>query len=357
MNQQTKPSANLRPLGLTAVLCLFSISAALDLAYGKAIIGSFLMMAMIGVLAVIFLTCERYIFVLDAAATLVILFFAANSSLFAALFGLVLIIASMILAQTVRKKKEKVSVVLAVCFTVFIGYALVWTILYAADGNSLAPSDLLDRLNAYFDSLKAPLAEAVRRSVESLSEEVFAYYQKYDITKEMLLQSYLESMENYVDIMQMLLPGFSLFAVQVMAYIGVTSFEKTVKATHYDALLPEVRWRLYPSQPACVIYLIITSLYAILSFFSASSAFLLVVMNLWLALMPVMLACGFRSLKARLAHPRLRRSMIVILILFVIGIFFMPDVALPIGIFMLTFMGAQDVSVMRAAESAKKKSK
>ena len=131
------------------------------------------------------------------------------------------------------------------------------------------------------------------------------------------------------------------------------SFEKTVRLARYDALLPEVRWLLYPTQFTSVLYIIVTTVYILTMFFSASS-FSIIVTNIWIALTPVMIACGFRSLAMRLKHPRLRRSTIVILVLFVLGVFFLREAAFSFGILMLTFMGAQDVSLARTAESAKK---
>ena len=73
--------------------------------------------------------------------------------------------------------------------------------------------------------------------------------------------------------------------------------------------------------------------------------------------MPMMIACGFNGLLLRLKHPRLRRSMIFVLVLFAGGCLFRPDIAFSLGIFMLTFMGAQDVSLARAAEAAERKNR
>lgn len=353
MNQQEKKTAaDLRPFGLTAALCILSIAAALDMEYGIAVIGLLLFAVMIGILAVILMTCEKYIFVLDAVSMLLILFFATGGSLETALLGAVLIACALIFSVFIRKKSDKTTAVLAVCISFAIGFGIVWAIFYAAEGGSLAPSELLSKLNDYFDSFKPPLADMVREYVDSLSAEVLAYYEKYEITKEMLLEAHLESMESAVDMAQMLLPGCFLFAVQALGYIGVISFEKTVKLCRYDALLPEARWLLYPTQVSCVVYLIVTTLYLITMFFS-SSVFSIVVTNCWIALTPVMLACGLRSLGMRLKHPRFRRSTVFILVLFVAGIFFLAEAAIIFGIFMLTFMGAQDVSLARAAESAK----
>ena len=351
--KERKTTSNLRPLGLTIALCLFSISAAWDMEYGIRIIGHLLMMGIIGILAVIFMTCPKHISVLDAISMLIILFFSSNGSLELALMGAALIVTALVLSAAVHQKSAKTSAVLAVCVTFTVGYILVWATFYAAQGNSLAPNELLTKLNDYFDSFKAPLAEFVHEYVEHLPEEVFAYYEKYEITKEMLISAYLEMMEDSVDMAQMLLPGCFVFIVQAMAYLGVVSFEKVVSLCRYDALLPEANWFLYPTQISCIIYLVVTAVYTITMFFSTTSVFAILVTNIWIALMPAMVACGFRSLRMRLKHPRFRRSTVVILILFVIGVFFFASSALSLGVFLLTFMGAQDVSISRSVENVK----
>ena len=74
MNQkETKPVSDLRPLWLTAVLSALSVLAALDITYGTRILGHLALPCAVGLLCVIFMTCEKHIFVLDAAAMLVIL--------------------------------------------------------------------------------------------------------------------------------------------------------------------------------------------------------------------------------------------------------------------------------------------
>ena len=91
--------------------------------------------------------------------------------------------------------------------------------------------------------------------------------------------------------------------------------------------------------------------------FAPTSTFSILMMNFWIALMPVMIACGFNGLIMRLKHPRFRKSMIFILVLFAAGCLFMTETALSLGIFMLTFMGAQDVSLARTAEASERKNR
>ena len=354
MNQQKmKTPSNLRPLGLTAALCLMSIASAIDMEYGTALIGYLLFAAMIAVLCVIFMTCERYIFVLDAVAMLVILFFASSGSLQTALLGAVLIISAMILSVFIRKKCAKTVAVLTITISAWIGFIAVFAIFYAAEGGSLLPNDLLNRLNEVFDGFKLTGTSLMREYIESMPEELFEYYQQHDVTKDMLIAVNIEAVETYIDYLQMLIPGFFVFAIQIWGYLSTRAFEKTVRLSRYDALLPQVRWDLYPTQFTCVAYLIVATVYLFTSFFSSASVFAILVTNIWIALMPVMLACGFRSLWLRLKHPRFRFSTVIIIIVFAIGFFFMPDTALTFAIFMLAFMGAQDISLARTAESAR----
>ena len=105
--KQIKNSLNQRSLGLTVALCLLAVIATADLEYGTHIIGHVLLMFALGVLSVIFLTCEKAVFVLDAAALVAIIFFTSNGSLVLSLFGFVLILAAMLLAMPFRRSAPK----------------------------------------------------------------------------------------------------------------------------------------------------------------------------------------------------------------------------------------------------------
>jgi hypothetical protein len=173
----------------------------------------------------------------------------------------------------------------------------------------------------------------------------------------MLLESALVAMEGLLDLIQLLLPGICVFLVQTLAYVAVSAFEKMARFVRCDIILPDVRWRLFPTQISCIVYIVVTAAYFLAGLFSAASAFSILMMNFWIALMPVMIACGFSGIMLRLKHPRLRKSMIFILVLFAAGCVFMTGYAIPFGIFMLTFMGAQDVSLARTAESLERRNK
>ena len=352
--KEMKKTVNLRPFWLTLTVCLLSIVAALDMEHGFGLFGYLLLSVTIGVFCVIWMTCEKHIFVLDAASMLVILFFASSGSLELALSGAVTIITAIILSVCIRKKCAKTSSVLAVCVSFSIGMALVWAVFYAAQGNSLMPGDLLERLNGAFDDIKVPIAKMVREYMGMISDQYYtAIYERYEVTKDAFIALTIESMEDYVDYIQVLLPGLFLFVAQTMAYISVISFEKTVKISRYDALLPEVRWILYPQMVSCVIYLIVAIAYMFTSFLSPVSTLGIIAANCWIAFLPVMLACGIGGLLARLKHPVLRRGTVIVLIIFAVGMLFAPDTALSVGLFMLAFMGAQDASLSRTAEKNK----
>ena len=346
-----------RSFALTSLLAALAILAALDIGYLTHIVGYLVLMIALGVLAVICMACEKAVFALNAAAFIIILFFASGKSVTVALLGAILVLGALLLAVAVGKKSTKTSAVLTVGATVSIGYILVAALMYAAKGNSLAVADLFEQLNDSFDSVKILMSDLIRESVDALSEEMLAYYAKYEITKEMLLETSLLTMESFLDMAQLLLPGCFLFLVQFMAYIGVVSFEKAARLFRYDVILPETRWRLYPTQISCVIYILVTSAYLLAGLFAPTSTFSILMMNFWIALMPVMIACGFNGLIMRLKHPRFRKSMIFILVLFAAGCLFMTETALSLGIFMLTFMGAQDVSLARTAEASERKNR
>lgn len=356
-SNSTPVNKNIRPLILSLLLAVFAILAATDLAYLTHIVGYLMLMIALGILAVINMTCNKTVFALNVAALIAILFFTGNRSLEIALLGAVVVLSALMLAVAVGKKSAKTSAVLVVGITFSLGCAIVFALLHAAKGNSLAPGDLFENLNGVFDSLKALMADMIRNSVNAFTEEMLAYYAKFDVTKEMLLESALVAMEGLLDLIQLLLPGIFVFLVQTLAYIAVAAFEKTARFVECDVILPDVRWRLFPTQISCIVYIAVTTAYFLAGLFSAASTFSILMMNFWIALMPVMLACGFSGIILRLKHPRLRRSTLFILVLFAAGCVFMAGYAIPFGIFMLTFMGAQDVSLARTAESLERKNR
>lgn len=349
------PNSNyvkIRPVVLTVLLSVLAILAAVDIAYLTHIVGHFLLMCALGVLAVISMTCDKTVFFLNTAAMMIILFFTSGNSITVMLLGAVLALGALALSVAVGKKSTKTSAVLTVCVTVTLGYILVAAVMYAAEGNSLAIDDLFGRLNSVFDSVKVMMADIVREYVNSLSEEMLAYYA---ITKELLLETMLLTMEAFLDTVQLLLPGYFIFLAQTMAYIGVLAFEKTARLVRCDVILPDAHWRLYPTQISCIVYIVVTTAYLFAGVFAPSSTFAILMMNFWIALLPVMIACGFTGLIMRLKHPRLRKSMIFILVIFGAACLFMAGTALSFGLFMLTFMGAQDVSLARTAEALERK--
>lgn len=353
MDSNPNPNfVKIRPVILTALLAVLAILAATDIAYLSRIGGYFLLMCALGVLAVISMTCDKTVFFLNTAALMVILFFTSGKSLTVTLLGAVLALGALALTVAVGKKSTKTSTVLTVCVTVSIGYILVAAVMYAAEGNSLAIDDLFEKLNSVFDSIKVMMADVVREYVNSLPEEMLA---SYATTKEALLESMLLTMEGSLDMVQLLLPGYFIFLAQTMAYISVLTFEKIARLFRCADILPDMHWRLYPTQISCIVYIVVTTAYLFAGVFAPSSTFAILMMNFWIALLPVMIACGFTGLIMRLKHPRLRKSMIFILVIFGVACLFMAGTALSFGLFMLTFMGAQDVSFARTAESLERK--
>jgi hypothetical protein len=147
-----------------------------------------------------------------------------------------------------------------------------------------------------------------------------------------------------------------LFAIQLLAYMEISAFRIVARTVRVDALLPEPRWKLVPTQISCIVYLAISVVYVLGSFFAeGDSIFMIAIVNLWLALLPTMLLCGVRVLVFRLKHPMYRMGTGMIVAIFVFGLFFVPSVALVLALFMVSFLGAQTVSAMHAIEAEKNK--
>lgn len=357
MNQETKkPTVNLRPLWLTMALCAVMLLGAVDLAFGIQTIGAIALMAAAGILTVIILTCEVYISVLDSLIPLVILFFAGGMQLWVPALGAVSVVCALVLSSLIKGKAPKTTAVVMVT-VVLLAYLLVFAaVFYVLDGNSLSPSSVLDDINRVFDGIREDMALWAEDYVNSFPQSLLERYESLGIDKETLTESYVASAKATVDMFQMILPGLLLMAGQILGYLAVCFFVLSVKASRYDALLPEVKWVLYPTQITCIVFLIATFLYIILSFF-VSNPFTIVVFNLLLVLWPSMAACGMRGLSVRLRHPVLRKRTLLILALLVVFGFLFTAMALQLAAIVLAFLGAKDVLSLRMAESEMRRRK
>ena len=186
----TPNNKNFRPPVLISLLFIFAILAAMDIMYLTHIVGYFALMVALGILAVIYMTCERTICMLSTAALLIILLFASGKSVFLMSIGAVVALGAGALTVAIRKKSTKTSAVLTVGVTVSAGYIAIAALFYAAQGNSLAISDLFEKLNSVFDSIKIVMSDMIKESVESLSEE-------------MLWETTVITMEAFLDIVQL----------------------------------------------------------------------------------------------------------------------------------------------------------
>ena len=120
--------------------------------------------------------------------------------------------------------------------------------------------------------------------------------------------------------------------------------------------MPAPQWRLVPTQVSCIVYIAVAIIYVIGSFIAAAdSAFIIIMTNLWLSLLPTMLLCGVRVLFVRLKHPMYRMGTSMIVAIFVFGLFLVPSVAIAVALFALAFLGAQTISAMHAVEAEKNK--
>ncbi len=353
--QQTKQSRDQRPLGLTVSMCIAALLAALVIWGGGFFGAMILLMVMGGAFAVMYLTAQTPVLpVLGASLSVMLLQLVGGFT--ASLSGLIILIAALVLAYQVKRSTPKTSVLVTVALVMGIGFLLVAAIFYAMEGGSLAPSDLLEEYHALFKELKVAFAAEVRAMVEEMDDSTLALYAQMGVTEAALLESYLGTMEDSLDLVQLILPGILVFVLQLLAYAAISAFRLVAKVCHVDALMPTLGWSLMPTQVSCVFYLIAAALYMIGSFFaSETSAFMVIMANLWLVLLPVMLLCGFRVLFKRLGHPMYRTGTGMMIAVFVLGLFFLPSVAIQLALFMLSFLGAQTVSAMHMAESEKNK--
>ena len=351
----TFSSAKWRPLFLVIAMLAAAFLGARMSARGIALLGVFLLAIMGGIFTVIFLTAKHpAAMAVGASGSVMILQIFGGFS--ASLTGVISLIAALVIAYQVRQRAPKTTVLVTVSAILGAGMLLIMALFYALDGGSLVPADLLDVYHAFFKTLKVDFSVAVRSWVESMDEKTLALYAQMEISKEMLIETYQDSVEAALDLVQLLLPGMLLCFFQILAYVEISAFRISARMTRVDALLPAPQWKLIPTQISCVIYLAVSIIYVIASFFaSMDSIFMIVLVNLWLSLLPTMLFCGLRVFFLRLKHPTYRMGSGLILAVFIFGLFFMPSMALLLALFMLSFLGAQTVSTMHAIESEKHK--
>jgi hypothetical protein len=351
----TFSSVKWRPVLLVIAMLAAAFLGALATAHGIALIGALLFPIMGGIFTVIFLTAKHpAAMVIGASGSVMLLQLFGGFS--ASLTGVIYLIASLVIAHQVRQRTPKTTVMMTVSVILGAGTILVMALFYALDGGSLVPADLLDAYHAFFKSLKGEFSIAVRSWVESMDEKTLALYAQMEITKELLIETYQKSVEAALDVVQLLLPGMTICSFQILAYVEISAFRISARMTRVDALLPSPQWNLVPTQVSCVVYLAVSVLYVITSFFaSMDSIFMIVLVNLWLSLLPTMLFCGLRVFFFRLRHPMYRMGSGLILAVFIFGLFFMPSVVLLLAPFMLSFLGAQTISTMHAIESEKNK--
>ncbi len=352
---KTYSSVRWRPILLVVAMCLAASLAAWLIAEGAVVLGILMLCLMGGVFTVVFLTVTHPAAMAVGASVSVVLL-QVLGSFRASLSGVVVLIAALVLAHQVRQRLPKTTALVTVSLILGGGFLLISAILYAIQGESLAPSDLLDAYNEFFRELKIEFSVVVHEWIGNLDEKTLALYAQMEITREMLLESYLDSMEGAIDMMQLMLPGLLAFAVQLLAYAEIAAFRFAARLVRVEALLPSPRWKLIPTQVSCIVYIAVSVIYTIGSFLAeADSAFLVVMVNMWLVLMPTMLFCGVRVLTARLKHPMYRMGTGMILAVFVLGLFLVPSVAIVLALFLLSFLGAQTVSAMHTIEAEKNK--
>lgn len=348
-------SVRWRPFLLTLAMCLSAFFAAWAIGRGSSLFGILFLIVMGGVFAVLSSTASHpAVMAIGASVSVVLL--QLFGDFFASLMGVTVLIAALVLSYQVRSRTPKTTVLVTVSLILGGGFLLTAALLYAIDGGSLAPSDLLEKYGEFFKQTEIEYAKILHEKNANLDEMTLSLYANMDITREMLLEMDLDNLALAMDIMQLILPGVLVLFVQLLAYAEIAAFRIAARFAHVEALLPAPRWTLIPTQVSCIVYIAVAIIYVIGSFISEpTSAFMTVMANLWLVLLPTMLFCGVRVLTVRLRHPLYRMGTGLIVMIFVFGFFFIPYIAAPVALFMLSFLGAQTISTMHTVEAEKNK--
>ncbi|MBQ9748262.1 MAG: hypothetical protein IJV98_05705 [Clostridia bacterium] len=345
----------LRPIALMLTMLVAALCAALSIEAERLLFGVVSLIVMGGVFTALFLITQTNVYMVIGASGGVCLL-QMIGGFPASLAGVGFILAAFILAHCVRQHKPKIVALVSMALTLGTVVLLSAAVLYAVRGGSLAPADLLEKYQAFFHEMKIAYSVPVHEMVDGMDAELLALYAKAGVSREMLLETYLESMEASVDAIQLAMPGIIAFLFQLVAYFEIAAFRICARICRVDALLPALRWHIYPTQVSCIVYLIVSVLYMIGSFFSSQdSVFLMMTANFWLILLPMMLLCGVHVLVMRLQHPLYRTGTGIMLLAFVFGFFFLRSVAFQLAFFVLSFLGAQTAWTQRTIEAEKMK--
>ncbi|MBQ7309676.1 MAG: hypothetical protein IJW87_05805 [Clostridia bacterium] len=356
MNEKTNKTVSAKPFFQTAVYCLFALASAICFRGALYLPALVLLMAACGVLAVLFFSCPRAFAVLEAAVLPTILFVASGMETLMLLFGGASIITAVTVFSCIRKRQEKSTATLMTTGVLLVLTAIALFIWYLASGNKLSLSAVQGLIDETFEDIYAMLEEVVRASYAALPEETVAIYESRGVTVAELISVALKSLREAVSLVKMILPGVLLFALQTLAYVAVTAFQTAAKLSYGETLIRASQYVIYPTKVTCVIYMLTASLYALCSIFVSSTAlFMVMVLNMLLAVMPAMIVCGFSCLRMRMMHPFTKTRTIVITALVVIGCFLLPSYVAPVAVLLLGFVGAQDVFMLRTLREQKER--
>ena len=209
-------------------------------------------------------------------------------------------------------------------------------------------------IDAAFEEIHAMMTALVRETYANLPPETIAAYEKSGVSLAQLISVAVQSVTESVMLVKMILPGILLLLVQLLGYVAVTAFQITARLSYGKELFCGMDWLIFPTKTTCGIYMATASIYALFSIFVSSTAlFMVMVLNMLLAVLPSMIACGTSCLRMRLRHPYRKTKTLVLTILIALGSLFLPTYVLPVAILLLGFVGAQDVFILRTLSEQK----
>ncbi len=353
--QKKRTAGRMRTPFLMVGMCLFAVLSAFLMWKGLLPLGVLVMLPMSAAFGVLLVTSGNPVALavpLAVSVTVLQIMGGFTASLSAA----VTLLAACVIALQAKQGAEKTQALVLVSLILGGGFLLVFGILYLADGGVLDPEAWFESYHSFFRELKTAFSVQVGEYLDGMDETTLALYAEMGMDRAALAAYYVKMAETAVDTMEVIVPGALILLVQLFAYLAVSLFRIAAKLARVDALLPAPHWHLFPTQVSCIFYVLVSAVYIIVSFFAEpDSALYVVLMNLWLCLLPVMLLCGVRVLLVRLAHPMYRAKTGFLILLFVFGCFFLASVAVRLAIFLLSFLGAQTMSMIHANEAKETK--
>lgn len=334
MNDNYTAPRRVSVLPLAVLQVAASLLLALSVRTGFLHIGVFMSAVTAAMFAVQILASNNYMYFISAAISACGAYLIGG--VFSAAMAFFAVPAGVLTAVMLKKKSSKISLVVALELAFAILFGATFLAGYAADGNELSVAAVV----AYFGNIVDTLKETVLKNLGEDEEVILTLMKLFETEDKAVFEAMFGAM---FDEFKLLLPALLISVMGVIAYLTAFFFKLGTRLANCELLLPDPRWETLPSRISAVLYSLAYVGYTMISmlglFSSLSGGLYLVFIvcnSIVIILSPLMLLMG-----AKWLFSLRNRGMITAL--FVIGLLFMPSLAIMI----LAFFGVREIFLRR----------